>query len=247
MLFCFSSELPLAISLSPTANCCNFISDLNNDAFNKMNVPRWMEFLQTKALFITENPVFGSLVSDKALELIQQLEKLLRRDPIKSLLSCVVDDTVDSLAKAALRLSHASFVAIVTSNDISTKEGLGVLSIMKSLLATDSKEVVLLVPEDKLAEWKNAIRGGIDCKLLKKTVGVGKIETRDGSSMDDVLKLSRHVLSTMEGFKLDDVRPRRFTALVACDGKGEYDQSGLLWIFLLLKGFLEKFLFFFLI
>lgn len=211
-----------------------------------MNVPRWMESLQTKALFITENPVFGSLVSDKALELIQQLEKLLRRDPIKSLLSCVVDDTVDSLAKAALRLSHASFVAIVTSNDISTKEGLGVLSIMKSLLATDSK-VVLLVPEDKLAEWKNAISSGIDCKLLKKTVGVSKIETRDGSSKDDVLKLSRHVLSTMEGFKLDDVRPRRFTALVACDGKGEYDQSGLLWIFLLLEGFLEKFLFFFLI
>lgn len=199
-----------------------------------MNVPRWMESLQTKALFITENPVFGSLVSDKALELIQQLEKLLRRDPIKLLLSSGIDEIVDSLAKAALRLSHASSVAIVTSNDISTKEGLGVLSIMKSLLATDSKEVVLLVPEDKLAEWKNAISIGIDCKLLKKTVGVGKIETRDGSSKDDVLKLSRHVLSTMEGFKLDDVRPRRFTALVACDGKGEYDRSGLLWIFLLL-------------
>ena len=212
-----------------------------------MNVPRWMESLQTKALFITENPVFGSLVSDKALELIQQLEKLLRRDPIKLLLSSGIDEIVDSLAKAALRLSHASSVAIVTSNDISTKEGLGVLSIMKSLLATDSKEVVLLVPEDKLAEWKNAISIGIDCKLLKKTVGVGKIETRDGSSKDDVLKLSRHVLSTMEGFKLDDVRPRRFTALVACDGKGEYDRSGLLWIFLLLEGFLEKFLFFFLI
>ena len=212
-----------------------------------MDVPRWMESLQTKALFITENPVFGSLVSDKALELIQQLEKLLRRDPIKLLLSSGIDEIVDSLAKAALRLSHASSVAIVTSNDISTKEGLGVLSIMKSLLATDSKEVVLLVPEDKLAEWKNAISIGIDCKLLKKTVGVGKIETRDGSSKDDVLKLSRHVLSTMEGFKLDDVRPRRFTALVACDGKGEYDRSGLLWIFLLLEGFLEKFLFFFLI
>ena len=121
------------------------------------------------------------------------------------------------------------------------------LSIMKSLLATDSKEVVLLVPEDKLAEWKNAISIGIDCKLLKKTVGVSKIETRDGSSKDDVLKLSRHVLSTMEGFILDDVRPRQFTALVACDGKGEYDRSGLLWIFLLLEGFLEKLLFFFLI
>lgn len=206
----------MVISLSPTANCCNFITDLNNEDFNKMNTPKWAGSLQTKALFISEKPVFGSLLSDKALELIRQLEKLDKQDALKPVFSGEPDKPVDSLAKAALRLSHASSVAIVTLNDISTRQGFSVLSIIKSLLATESKEIVLLVPEEKYTEWRNAISSCVD---------VRKIEARDGSSKDDVSQISRRVLSTMEGFKMDDVIPCKFSALVGCDKEGQYEMT----------------------
>ena len=67
------------ISLSPTANCCNFITDLSNEAFNKMHTPKSACF-QTRAVFICEQPVLGSLISDKSMELIQQLETLDKHD-----------------------------------------------------------------------------------------------------------------------------------------------------------------------
>lgn len=148
---------------------------------------------------------------------------MFRWDLIKFFLSCVVDDIVDLFVKVVLRFSYVFFVVIVMLNDIFIKEGFGVLFIMKFLLVIDFKEVVLFVLEDKFVEWKNVISGGIDCKLLKKIVGVGKIEIRDGSLKDDVLKFFCYVLLIMEGFKLDDVCFWWFIVLVVCDGKGEYD------------------------
>ena len=72
----------MAISVSQSEIACNFITDLNNEEFNKVNVPKWLESMQTKAVFISENPVFCSLISDKVLELIRQLEKQRRQEKI---------------------------------------------------------------------------------------------------------------------------------------------------------------------
>ncbi|KAL9968714.1 hypothetical protein ACROYT_G020833 [Oculina patagonica] len=217
-----SAKLPLMISLSPNANCCNFITDLSNEAFNKMHAPK-TGTLQTRAVFICEQPVLGSLISDKALELIQQLEKLDKRGsrkPVIGEFNGKPDEPADSLVKAALRLSHSSSVAIVTLNDVSTKEGFSVLSIIKSLMATEKKDVVLLVPEEKLTEWTNTISSCVDLKLFKKPVRISKIEARDGSSKNDIIKNARSLLSTMEGFKLEGDKPRKFTALIGCDKEG---------------------------
>lgn len=206
------------ISVSPSANCCNFITDLRNETFNKMHTAKGGS-LQTRVEFISELPVFGSLISDKALELIQQLEKLDKHNSLKPVIgefNGKLDEPVDSsFVKAVLRLSHASNVAIVTLNDVPTREGFSVLSIIKSLLATETKDVVLLVSDEKYTEWTNAISSCVDLKLLKKPVHVSKLEACRGSSRDDVLQASRHVLLTMEG-----VLPRKFTALVGCDKEG---------------------------
>lgn len=210
------------ISLSPSANCCNFITDLSNEAFNKMHAPK-TGTLQTRVVFISEQPVLGSLISDNALELIQQLEKLDKHDsrkPVIGEFNGKPDEPADFLVKTALRLSHASSVAVITLNDISSKEGFSVLSIIKSLMATEKKDVVLLVPEKKLTEWTNAISSCVDLKLFKKPVRVSKVEARDVSSKDDIVRISRRSLSTMEGFKLEGVDPRKFTALIGSDKEG---------------------------
>ena len=218
----FFSELSLMISLSPTANCCNFITDLSNEAFNKMHTPE-SGFLQTRAVFICERPVYGSLISDKAMELIQQLKTLNKSDALKPVIEETngkPDEQVDSLVKAAMMLSHASFVVMVMLDDISSKGGLSVLSVIKSLMATQTKDVVLLTPEEKCPEWTNAISSCIDLKMLKKPVRVSPVETCRGSSKEDVLKILRRVLFTLDGKKPDGQHPRKFTALVGCDKQG---------------------------
>lgn len=106
---------------------------------------------------------------------------MFRWDLIKLFLSSGIDEIVDLFVKVVLRFSYVFFVVIVMLNDIFIKEVFGVFFIMKFFLVIDFKEVVLFVLEDKFVEWKNVISIGIDCKLLKKIVGVGKIEIRDGS------------------------------------------------------------------
>ena len=211
------------ISLSPTANCCIFITDLRNEAFNMMQTPKSACF-QTRAVFICEQPVLGSLISDKSMELIQQLEALVKHHALKQVIEEVNDkpnEPVDSLVKAAMRLSHASSIAIVTMDDISTKKGFSVLSLIKSLMATQTKDVVLFVPEDKYPEWTNAISSCVGLKIIKKPVRVSTIEKCGGSSKDDILKILRPVLSTLDVIKPDGEHLRKFTALVGCNKEGK--------------------------
>ncbi|XP_022794951.1 D-glutamate cyclase, mitochondrial-like [Stylophora pistillata] len=215
-----NARLPLAISVSQSDIASNFITDLNNEEFNKMDVPKWLESMQTKAVFISEKPVFCSLISDKALELIRQLKTQRKPEVVTP-----TDEMPDALAKAALRLSHACSVTIVTLNETSTRVGLSVLSTIKSLLSSESKEVILLVPEEKQAEWRNFIDRCVELQLLKKSIAVNNIEARNGSSKDDLLQISRHVLSTMEASTLDDVLPRKFTALIGFNQEG-----GSVWV-----------------
>ncbi|XP_068750181.1 uncharacterized protein [Montipora capricornis] len=218
------AQLPLMISLSPNANCCNFITDLRNEAFNKMNTPKGGT-LETRVVFICEQPVLGSLVSEKALELIQQLEKLGKKEspnPVIGDFNGKPDEPADSFVKAALRLSHASSVAIVTLNDVSTKEGSSVLSIIKSVMATKKEDIVLLVPAEKVAEMTNAISICVELKLFEKSIHVRKIDVQEASSKDDIVKISRRLLSTMESFKLERVDHCKFTALIGPDKEGGF-------------------------
>lgn len=119
-----------------------------------------------------------------------------------------------------MRLSHASSVAIVTLDDISTKGGFSVLSVIKSLMATQTKDIVLLVPVEKHPEWANAISSCVDLKMLKKPVRVSTLETCGQCSKEDILKILRPVLSTMDGIKPVGDCSRKFTALVGCGKEG---------------------------
>lgn len=166
--------------------------------------------LQPRVVFISEGFVFGSVLSDKAMEMIQNLAKLEKRDWLK----------YDNLAQAALRLSHAKSVAIVTSSNVSTWEGFSVLSIIKAAMATETRDLVVLVPEEKCPEWVNAVRRLFDLGLLKKPVPITKIEANDTKTKNDAIKVSLPVLSMMEGFKLKGVNPHRYTALVGCNSEG---------------------------
>ena len=157
------------------------------------------------------------------MELIQQLTTLQKHDALTPVIEEVngkPDEQVNSLVKAAMMLSHASSVAMVTLDDISTKGGFSVLSVIKSLMATQTKGVVLLIPEEKCPEWTNAISSCIGLKMLKKPVRVSPIETCGGSSKEDILKILCRLLSTMDGKKADGEHPREFTALVGCDKQG---------------------------
>jgi len=186
-----------------------------------MHTPKSGVF-QTRTVFICERPIFGSLISDKAMELIQQLETFDKNDALKpdNEVNGKPDEPVDSLVKAAMRLSHASSVAIVTLDDISTKGGFSVLSILKSLVATRTKDIVLLVPEEKYPEWTNVISSCVDLKMLKRPVRVNVIEKSGEFSKKDILKIFRPVLSTMDGLNPDGELPRKFTALVGCNKEG---------------------------
>lgn len=166
--------------------------------------------LQPRVIFISERFIFASLLSDKALEQIQELEKLADKRVERGL----------SLAKAAMRLSHATSVAVVTLSGVSTREGVNILSIIKAVMATENKQVILLVPGDKCAEWTNAINRCAVLGVLKNPVRVAKIEASDSYSKDDVLQASRRVLSAMDRFKIEGVHPDRYTALVGCDKGG---------------------------
>ena len=96
--------------MSPSANCCNCITDLNNEDFNKVQTPR-ESVLQPRVVFISERFAFGSVLSHKAMETIQDLVHL---DNHLCLKEDKLGDSVLYLVKAALRLSYASSVAMVT-------------------------------------------------------------------------------------------------------------------------------------
>ena len=87
-------------------------------------------------------------------------------------------------------------------------------------MATQTEDVVLLIPEEKCPEWTNAVSSCVDLKMLKNPVRISTIETCGASPKQDILKIFRPELSTVNGKKPDGEHPRKFTALVGCDQQG---------------------------
>ena len=69
-------------------------------------------------------------------------------------------------------------------------------------MATQTEDVVLLIPEEKCPEWTNAVSSCVDLKMLKNPVRISTIETCGASPKQDILKIFRPELSTVNGKNL---------------------------------------------
>lgn len=141
-----------------------FITDRLTQEYIQTHPPE-RETLNPKVVFLTEAPLFASLVSDQALKQIQMLQA---SDETTSPLS----DHVDALSSTALRLSHAPSVAIVTSSPrdpgLSVKELCFVLSLTKALLALGKDVVLIAADDDDVSTWKEFIERSAEEGILNR-------------------------------------------------------------------------------
>lgn len=209
--------LPFAIGLGPETNQCVFVTDHKVDDFFKLHPPKHAS-LKPRVLFISEEPAFGSLLSDKALEQIYELEKSTLPDS-----SNVGPETSNSLAEAAMTLNHASSIAVVALDERISSNNLNVLPIIKASMATGEKKIVLLVPEGKGAAWEEIINRFIDQGILRDTVRIVQLETKKCNPGNDDMQVFQSIAKTLpslDEFQADGVFTHKFTAVVGPRKKG---------------------------
>ncbi|KAL9967571.1 hypothetical protein ACROYT_G025826 [Oculina patagonica] len=211
--------MPFAIGLGPETNQCVFVTDHKVGDFFKAHPPEHA-FLKPRVLFISEEPAFGSLLSDKALEQIHELEKTAQPDPSK-----VGPETSESLAKAAMTLNHASTIAVVAFDERVSSDNLNVLPIIKASMATGDKKVVVVVPEGKGAAWEGIIDPFINQGIIRDSVRIVQLETKEcnpGNGNMQVVESVAKMLPSLDEFQADGVFTHKFTAVVGSGKKGTY-------------------------
>ena len=70
LVHCSGLGLPFAIGLGPETNQCVFVTDHKVDDFFKVHPPEHVS-LKPRVLFLSEEPILGSLLSEKAMEQIR--------------------------------------------------------------------------------------------------------------------------------------------------------------------------------
>ena len=204
----------MLVSLSPNANCCDLITDHDNESLCQRHLPEHGS-LVPKVRYISKNLLFGSLLSDKALEGIEELGKLFEPNGERNY---KVSEKADSLVTAALGLNHAASVAIVT---LGNGDAFSVLSIIKAARATGNKDVTLLVPDTEATKWGDMINRCVDARILKTSVRVIHCKANDDNTgILQVLKM----LSNVDGFKPDKC-PFKYAVIVRPGKQGEKEIS----------------------
>lgn len=198
--------------------------------FFKMHPPKH-GLLRPRVLFISEKPVFASLISDKALEQIQELEmKYFIQKNSPNAEYGLKEKTANALAKAAMTLSHAFSVAIVTADESASKDSLSVLSIIKAVAAKKEKEVTLLVPEGRVEEWQGIISRCVEKGKLREAVRIVQLASPIFFSKDDdvdtVKRVSKALIS-LDGFKDEGMVPHKLEAVVGPGKQGNRGKWGL--------------------
>ena len=210
--------LPFAIGLGPETNQCVFVTDHKVGDFFKLHPPEHAS-LKPRVVFISEEPVFGSLISDKALDQIHVLEMTAQPDSAKT-----GPETSNSLAKAAMTLSHASAIAVVALDDRNSSDSLNLLPILKASVAPGDKKVVLMVPESKMTTWEEIMNRFIDQGILRDSVRVVQLEAKDSSPGTDDIQSFQSIVKTLPSvteFQADDGSfTQKFTAVVGPGNKG---------------------------
>ena len=220
-LHCLGLDLPLAIGIGPKTNGCMFITDHKLADFFKAHPPEHSS-LKPRVIYISKEPVFGSIISYKALEEVQELEKATNQESLK-VMDFVKRESAVSLAEAAMILNHASSIAVFAFDEQLSEDSFNVLSIIKAAMATRSKKVVLLVPESKVAKWKEIISCCFDRGILRESVRTFQLETVENIKGNDGMYVVQTVAKTLPfvgEFMTEDTNPRKFTAVVGSQKQG---------------------------
>lgn len=194
--------------------------------FFKMHPPKH-GLLRPRVLVISEKPAFASLICDKALEQIQELEmKYFIQKDSQNAENGLKEETANALAKAAITLSHAFSVAIVTADESASKDSLSVLSIIKAVAVKKEKEVTLLVPEGRVEEWQGTINRCVEKGKLREAVRIVQLALQkyfpNDDDVDTMKRVSKALLS-LDGFKDEGMVPHKLEAVV---GPGKQGNSG---------------------
>ena len=185
--------------------------------FFKMYPPKHV-LSRPRVLFISEKPVFASIISDKVLEQIQDLElKNARQGDSSKAENGLKVETANALAKAAMILSHASSIAIATADKNAPNENLSVLSIIKATMAKKDKEVILMVQEGRVEEWEDIISSCVEKGKLRRAVGIVQL-----ASDDDVNIMQRvsMALLSLDGLNDENKAPHKLTAVIGPGKQG---------------------------
>ena len=194
--------------------------------FFKMHPPKH-GLLRPRVLFISEKPVFASLISDKALEQIQELEmKYFIQKNSPNAENGLKEETANALAKAAMTLSHAFSVAIVAADERASKDSFSVLSVVKAVTAMKDKELILLVPERRVEEWQGIVSRCVEKGKLREAVRIVQLASPKFFPKDDDVDTVKRVstaLLSLDGFKDEGMVPHKLEAVV---GPGKQGNNG---------------------
>ena len=90
-------------------------------------------------------------------------------------------------------------------------------------MATEDKKVVLLVPEGKRAAWEEIIKRFIDQGVLRDSVRIVQLETKENNPGNDGMLVVQSIAKTLPNvaeFQEDGVFTHKFTAVVGPGKKG---------------------------
>ncbi|XP_001637867.2 D-glutamate cyclase, mitochondrial [Nematostella vectensis] len=126
-----------------------FICDVRVDEYNDSNPPEFGETLRPEVTFISEEPLFVSLLSDRS------------RDKLAQLHACIgnTQSDTDFFTRASLRVSHADTIWVEISNILSTSlldSVLEVVTFVKGATAL-GKQIRMGIPCGDNVMWRRVI------------------------------------------------------------------------------------------
>ena len=187
----------MAVSLSKECVNSLFITDYKVTDFYKDHPPQHA-YLSPKVIFLSESPLFASLVSQEVINEVVKKEKefILHKS---AEFANGGKEPGDYLLKSAMTLSHALSVAIVTWSrkgiavEVSDKQFAAVSSISKVLVAQE-KEITVLTAESNAAEWQKLLAKCEAERILLKSIPVMSVTMTPTDWSRDVHFIIREVL-----------------------------------------------------
>ncbi|XP_031572883.1 D-glutamate cyclase, mitochondrial-like [Actinia tenebrosa] len=198
-----------------------FFCDISTEEYFK-NKPPPHGNEQPKVITLQDNPFYASVLGTNALQQINHIESLIQDDPGKRGVEHL--HTVGQLVKAALRVSHASSVAIVTGFPINvghdppdeTDGPPGALSMAKAFQAL-GKKVTLVSSHYNGKLMSDFVLHCVEIGILQDVVEVEQFTPGKGESIEEAAKKFLYP-SGVEN------KPR-FDVLVSIEAAGRTDKG----------------------
>lgn len=195
----------LDISFSHSVPGILFITDVRTDDYFKDHPPAHGSE-QPVVIPLQDDPYYASILGQTTLTNINQLEEIISSD-----LSSV--QTSGGLVKAALRVSHAQSVAIVTSchGECSGEELLAAVILVKAVQFLD-KKVTLFVSDGDVGLLKDIVQNCVKAEVLQNDIDINDIAKEQGKQSFDVVV---HVGKTGKTNKRTFKQPSKLVSMQA--------------------------------